>query len=397
MKLMFIDVKKAHLNGFLEPGELAYVSLPDGCCAPGRCGRLNRWLYGMRPAASAWEKDFTDRLKAMGFKAGKSAPTVFFDEGRGIRCVVHGDDFTFLGWEWDLMDVMKGMEKSYELKMRGVMGGEPSDAQEITILNRRLTWKGDVMTYEADSSHARKIWEDMGLEDDSKGLEKPVIKEAVEQLQEGEGGDKLWREESRKFRTPAARANYLALDRADIQYATKEVCRGMAAPTEMDKCKLKRLARYLVEYPKLVWTCGKASDEELETLHVYSDSDWAGCVRSRKSTSGGAAVLGGMALKSWSSTQPTTALSVGEAEYTALVKAATVAIGMRALASDLGWRLGLEIHVDSSTATSIASRSGIGKIRHLETKILWVQEAVKLRTLCIRKIGGLINPADVLT
>ena len=117
----------------------------------------------------------------------------------------------------------------------------------------------------------------------------------------------------------------------------------------------------MVEYPKLVWTCGKASDEELETLHVYSDSDWAGCVRSRKSTSGGAAVLGGMALKSWSSTQPTTALSVGEAEYTALVKAAIVAIGIRALASDLGWRLGLEIHVDSSTATSIASRSGIGK------------------------------------
>ncbi len=121
-RIMLIDVKKAHLNGFVEPGELAYVSLPDGCCAPGRCGRLNRWLYGMRPAASAWEKDFTDKLKAMGFKAGKSAPTVVFDEGRGSRCVVHGDDFTFLGWEWDLMDVMKGMEKSYELKVRGVMG-----------------------------------------------------------------------------------------------------------------------------------------------------------------------------------------------------------------------------------------------------------------------------------
>ena len=61
-----IDIKKAHLNGVLGPGEVAYVSLPDGCCEPGTCGRLSRWLYGMRPAASAWERDFTEKLGKLG-------------------------------------------------------------------------------------------------------------------------------------------------------------------------------------------------------------------------------------------------------------------------------------------------------------------------------------------
>ena len=39
----------------------------------------------------------------------------------------------------------------------------------------------------------------------------------------------------------AARSNYLALDRPDIQYSTKEVCRGMANPSVADRRKLKRL------------------------------------------------------------------------------------------------------------------------------------------------------------
>ena len=53
---------------------------------------------------------------------------------------------------------------------------------------------------------------------------------------------------------------------------------------------------------------------------MYTDSNWAGCSRTRRSTSGGIVVLDGGALKSWSSTQATVAMSSGEAEYYALVK-----------------------------------------------------------------------------
>ena len=50
-------------------------------------------------------------------------------------------------------------------------------------------------------------------------------------------------------------------------------------------------------------------------------------------------VLGGGALKSWSSTQATIATSSGEAELYALAKAAAEGLGIQALAADLGWQL----------------------------------------------------------
>jgi hypothetical protein len=122
-KLMFIDIKKAHLNGHLEEDERAYVSMPEGCCKPGRCGRLKRWLYGMRPAAHAWEKDYTSKFKILGLVAGISAPTVFHDPLRDVQCLVHGDDFTFLGWGKDLKDIEEGLKEFYELKVRGFWVG----------------------------------------------------------------------------------------------------------------------------------------------------------------------------------------------------------------------------------------------------------------------------------
>jgi hypothetical protein len=64
MKLLFIDVRKAHLNGVYD--QEVYVELPKEAEAEGKCGRLKRWLYGMRPAAQAWEKDYSHRLQEEG-------------------------------------------------------------------------------------------------------------------------------------------------------------------------------------------------------------------------------------------------------------------------------------------------------------------------------------------
>ena len=62
MKLMFIDVKKAHLNGVCERDDV-YVELPSEAGAPGKCGRLLRWLYGMREAAQAWGAYITNEVE----------------------------------------------------------------------------------------------------------------------------------------------------------------------------------------------------------------------------------------------------------------------------------------------------------------------------------------------
>ena len=95
---------------------------------------------------------------------------------------------------------------------------------------------------------------------------------------------------------------------------------------------------------------------------VYTDSDWAGCLRTRKSTSGGMLFFGGGGLlKTWSSTQASVAQSSGEAEYYALVRACSEALGMQSVMRDLGWDAKIVVHIDSSAAKSVASRTGLGK------------------------------------
>ena len=64
---------------------------------------------------------------------------------------------------------------------------------------------------------------------------------------------------------------------------------------------------------------------------------------------------------------------------------------------DLGWDVSVRVRVDSSAARSIASRIGLGKIRHMEVKFLWIQEMVNSKKIVVRKIRGDFNPADNLT
>ena len=46
------------------------------------------------------------------------------------------------------------------------------------------------------------------------------------------------------YRADDARCNYAASDRPDVQYAAKEICRWMSAPTDLGLAALKRLVRF---------------------------------------------------------------------------------------------------------------------------------------------------------
>ena len=397
MKLLFIDVKKAHLYGVVQEHERVYVELPAEAGTPGKCGRLKRWLYGMRPAAQAWERDYTKKLEETGFKRGRSAPTVFFNEKTQVRGVVHGDDFTFLGYDEELDMVTKHMQEWYLLKVRARVGPDAMDSKEVIILNRKLEWKHDGITFEADDKHAKILCKELGLDAGSRGLDAPIVKETKSDMDDEDMQELLGKEDATKFRALAARANYLAQDRMDIQYTTKEICRDMANPRKSSFGKLKRLARYLVEHPTMEMFYKEMNVEHANIIDVYSDSDWAGCLRTRRSTSGGVVTIAGGAIKTWSTTQSTVALSSGEAEYYALTKAAAEGLGVQSLAFDLGWNMKVRIWVDSTAAKAIASRTGLGRVRHLEVRYLWVQDALKDGKFMVVKVRGDLNPADVLT
>ena len=57
----------------------------------------------------------------------------------------------------------------------------------------------------------------------------------------------------------------------------------------------------------------------------------------------------------------------------------------------------LRLFVDSSAAKAIASRQGLGKVRHLEVRHLWLQQAVREKRVTLRKVEGKRNPSDLMT
>ena len=134
-----------------------------------------------------------------------------------------------------------------------------------------------------------------------------------------------------------------------------------------------------------------------DRVTAYTDSDWAGCAKTGRSTSGGIMTLGHHTIKSYSRQQKTVALSSAEAELYAMVIASAETMAIISFAKDIGCILEGEIYADSSAALGIAARQGIGKVRHLRTQSLWVQEVRATGRLSYKKVLGTKNPADVLT
>ena len=74
-----------------------------------------------------------------------------------------------------------------------------------------------------------------------------------------------------------------------------------------------------------------------------------------------------------------------------------MALGFQALLADFGVQAPVRVWTDSSAAIGICSRQGLGKLRHLDTHTLWIQQAVRTGRISLRKVPGLANPADLLT
>ena len=139
-------------------------------------------------------------------------------------------------------------------------------------------------------------------------------------------------------------------------------------------------------------------------LQVFTDSDWGGNRVSRKSTTGGAILFGSHCLRTWSSTQGAVALSSAEAEFYALVDGALRARWAQTVLGELGWPVTPiaelcvpELCTDSSAAKSFVSRRGLGRMRHIEIRDLWLQREVCSGRVLVSKVSGSANPADAMT
>ena len=132
-------------------------------------------------------------------------------------------------------------------------------------------------------------------------------------------------------------------------------------------------------------------------MDVLSDSDWAGCAKTRRSTSSSCVMLGVHLFAASATTENVVATSSSEAEFHALTKSASRAPGSVAMAADMSKVVKPRVRVDATASKAIASRRGVERARHLHTQVLWVQEAVARRERAIVKVPRVENPADMGT
>ena len=188
-----------------------------------------------------------------------------------------------------------------------------------------------------------------------------------------EADDDLSKDDRKQFRSIAALVLYLAADRPDIQQAVSAIMRGMASPKVLDQLRLRRLAAYLSKYPELTWWFDY-NDNPDHTIYVEVDADWAGQELGRKSCDGGFEFVNGQLIDGWSTVQQTVALSSGESELNGICNGAARGLWTKALLTSMQFEFKLRVSTDSSAAKGITSRLGTGRVRHLETRCLWIQQ-----------------------
>jgi hypothetical protein len=347
-------------------------------------------MYGTRPAAFNWQKCYSELLLNNGFKRAKSNHCLFYNPEKKLKTLVHGDDFVTVGSDRQLKWFKAVLEGKFETKSK-IIGPDNKDEKSTRVLNRVITFTDKGIEYEADQRHAEAVIKDMNMME-AKSLATP----GTDEPNLSDSKDKLLNSHyERIYRSIVAKLNYLAADRPDLQFSVKECAKGMSNPTESDWYKLKRIARYLKGKPRSIalyeW------QEPTARLVVFSDANWAGDKQTRKSTSGGSIMLGTHWLKSWAKSQSTIALSSAESELYACIKASCEGLGMISLISDFGFTVYGEIRSDASAALGIIGRNGLGKMRHLDTSYLWIQQTSAEKKLAYGKVDGKENCADLMT
>nr|GFB15650.1 copia protein [Tanacetum cinerariifolium] len=200
-----------------------------------------------------------------------------------------------------------------------------------------------------------------------------------------------------KYHSTIGALMYLTASRPDIMHATCYCARYQAQPTEKHLTVVKRIFWYLKDtiymglwYPK---------DIGFE-LTAFSDSDHAGCLDSRKSTSGGIQFLGGDKLVSWSSKkQDCTSMSSAKDEYVSLSACCAQVLWMRTQLTDYGFHFDkMPMYCDSKAAIAISCNPvQHSRTKHIDVRYHFIKEKVKKGIVELFFVGTEYQIADLFT
>ncbi|GJZ58486.1 hypothetical protein Tco_0613980 [Tanacetum coccineum] len=180
-----------------------------------------------------------------------------------------------------------------------------------------------------------------------------------------------------KYHSMVGALMYLTASRPDIVHAICYCTRYQARPTEKHLKEVKQIFIYLKNtinmglwYPK---------DIGFELI-AFSYSDHAGCIDSRKSTSGSIQFLEGEKLVSWSSKKKDyTSMSSAEAEYVSLSACCAQVLWLRTQLTDYGFHFDkIPMYCDSKEAIAI-SRNPVqySCTKHIIVRIYFIKEQVE--------------------
>nr|GEY80005.1 hypothetical protein [Tanacetum cinerariifolium] len=193
------------------------------------------------------------------------------------------------------------------------------------------------------------------------------------------------------YRSKIGSLMYLTSSRPDIVQAVCFCARYQSRPTEKCLKEVKRIFRYLRGTVNMGLWYPKGSSFELT---AFSDVDHAGCIDSRKSTSGGIQFLGDKVVSWMSKKQNCTAMSSADAEYVALSVSCAQVMWMRTQLQDYGFNYNkILLYCDSQSAIAILCNP----VQHSQLNIMFTKALPEDRfKYLVRHIGmRCLTPAEL--
>ena len=352
--------------------------------------KCERAMPGLKGAPKAWDTHSVKVLTGpeLNLKQSKLDGCIFYNNEDQRRSGRHVDDFLITGPQADVEKQIETMKDNMELSDVVWLNEVGSTG---VLVGLHITKVVGGFSVQRSPEHVDNIVREL----DMVGCKKVKTPEVKHEQPEEDDEEVLNTEEHHLFRKVVGTMIHYTDWRADVQHTVNKLARRVSSPTKGDMRRARRLARYLVGTTDSVLEM--IPDMSDASITVYVDSDWADGSQCRKSTSGGVLKLYNVTVATWARTQSTVALSSCEAELYAMGSGAVEALGLKSLLDELGFNLPVKLFTDSSSAKAVAARRGPGKMKHIELRMLALQDWVRDRMLFIYKVATEVNPSDLLT
>lgn len=190
---------------------------------------------------------------------------------------------------------------------------------------------------------------------------------------------------------------YLIVTRPDLTYSVNLVSRYMEEPREIHMLAAKRILRYVQGTSEYGIQYKKGGEDE---LIGYTDSDYAGDVDDRRSTSGYVFMLSGGAVSWASKKQPIVTLSTTEAEFVADAYGACQGVWLRNILEEIGAKQeeGTTMLCDNSSTIKLSKNLVLhGRSKHIHVRFHFLRELVNDGIIQLEYCPNLEQLSDFMT